>query len=229
MCTTEEFIAKAEKVHGKGTYDYSESIYKGSSKTLKVKCNKCGHTFEPYAVNHLAGCGCTYCFGKQKLTLEQFIEKARKVHGYYYDYSKVIYVNSRTKITVICPIHGEFQVTANSHLMGFGCTLCTKDNLVKKEFEKFLEKAKAIHNNFYDYSSVIYKGSIEKVTIICPIHGPFQVTLNAHSQGSGCPICALESKTFTKEEFIRRAELVHGVGEYDYSEVVYKNKSKDNT
>ena len=57
-------------------------------------------------------------------TTEQFIEKARQVHGDKYDYSKVEYVNSATKVCIICPEHGEFWQRPHNHLMGKGCCAC---------------------------------------------------------------------------------------------------------
>ena len=79
-------------------------------------------------------------------TLEQFIEKARKVHGNKYDYSKVEYVNTNTKVCIICPIHGEFWQTPNSHLQGYGCKKCTYSSISKKSnTHDFIEKSKKIH------------------------------------------------------------------------------------
>ena len=59
----------------------------------------------------------------KKKTKEQFIEEAYKVHGNKYDYSKVEYINSKTKVCIICPIHGEFLKTPNKHLLGQGCAI----------------------------------------------------------------------------------------------------------
>jgi hypothetical protein len=60
----------------------------------------------------------------KRLTTEEFIEKARKVHGDKYDYSKAEYVNSVIKVCIICPIHGEFWQNPNSHMNGVGCKEC---------------------------------------------------------------------------------------------------------
>jgi hypothetical protein len=60
----------------------------------------------------------------KRLTTKEFIEKAGKVHGDKYDYSKVEYVNSVTKVCIVCPIHGEFWQTPNKHLGGKGCYFC---------------------------------------------------------------------------------------------------------
>ena len=60
----------------------------------------------------------------RRLTKEEFIEKARQVHGDKYDYSKVEYKNNKTKICIVCPIHGEFWQRPNDHLNGRGCDKC---------------------------------------------------------------------------------------------------------
>lgn len=61
----------------------------------------------------------------KKSTTEEFVSKARLVHGYKYDYSKVEYINSKTKVCLVCPIHGEFWQRPNDHLHGKGCRFCS--------------------------------------------------------------------------------------------------------
>ena len=82
-----------------------------------------------------------------------FIEKAKQIHNDKYDYSKVNYVNSRTKVCIICPEHGEFWQTPHNHLKGYGCTKCGKEksHLSKITTEDFIAKSKEIHGNKYDY------------------------------------------------------------------------------
>ena len=126
------------------------------------------------------------------LTKDEWISRARIVHGDKYDYSKTEYVNWKTKVCIICPIHGEFWQIANSHLQGFGCKKCS--NLLKSEKmtfgkDEFINKAKKKHGNKYDYSKVIYESYWKRVCIICPIHGEFWQTPRSHLYGRGCPIC----------------------------------------
>ena len=122
------------------------------------------------------------------LTTEQFIEKAKQIHGNKYDYSKVEYVNNHTKVCIICPEHGEFWQTPNSHLNGNGCSSCK--GLKKLTTKEFIERAKQVHGNKYDYSKTIYVNKRTKVCIICPIHGEFYQTPHNHVyQKQGCPEC----------------------------------------
>ena len=124
----------------------------------------------------------------EKYTKEKFIEKAKEVHGNKYDYSKVNYVNSSTKVCIICPEHGEFWQTPNSHLNGSGCPECS--GLKKWDTEKFIKKAREVHGNRYDYSEAVYVNKRTPVTIICPIHGKFVQNPHNHvSQKQGCPLC----------------------------------------
>ena len=127
-----------------------------------------------------------------KKDTEQFIAEARLVHGDKYDYSKTEYVDWKTKICIICPVHGEFWQIANSHLQGFGCKKCS--NLLKSKKmtfgkDEFINKAKKKHGSKYDYSKVIYENYWKRVCIICPEHGEFWQTPRSHLCGRGCPIC----------------------------------------
>ena len=81
-----------------------------------------------------------------KLTTEEFIAKAKAVHGNRYDYSKVVYVNTQTKVCIICKEHGEFWQKPKNHLCGNGCVKCSKESISKRLMlwtrEKCYEEAK---------------------------------------------------------------------------------------
>ena len=158
----------------------------------------------------------------KKLTTEQFIEKAKKIHGDKYDYSKVEYIDAKTKVKIICPEHGEFSMSPNKHLIGQRCKMCSIKEFSKTQTlttEQFIEKAKKIQGDKYDYSKVNYINSQIKICIICPEHGEFWQTPNSHLQGNGCPICATNNRsmkqTLTTEQFIEKAKQIHG-NKYDY-------------
>ena len=159
-------------------------------------------------------------FIMKKLTTEEFVKKAEKIHQGKYDYSKVNYVNSKTKVDIICPIHGKFQQQHNNHLYGQGCSKCAKNNITMKNKE-FIKKAQQIHGQKYDYQSVNYYNNRTKVKIICPKHGVFQQIPHSHLQGNGCPKCSNNVK-LTNEEFIKKAQQIHGQ-KYDYQLIDYKN------
>ena len=187
-----------------------------------------------------------------------------KKHNFKYNYEKVIYLNNRTLIIIICPIHGEFKQQAASHLRGNGCPECgrlngasnnienTEDKYLKifKEIhgdkydyseskyirydipieikcntcdniftqqpqvhktskepcpncrllntEKFIERAKEIHNNLYDYKKCEFIHLHNKVKIICLIHGEFEQQAAAHLGGNGCPECSRKRTNYLR-------------------------------
>ena len=227
--TTDEFIEKARKVHG-DKYDYSKVEYIDSKTKVCIICPKHGEFLQ--APNyHLLGQGCPQCTNNQRLTTQEFIDRAIKIHGNKYDYSKVKYINNRTKVCVIClkEGHGEFWIKPNDLLMGHGCPQCKKETISKLKHsttEEFINKAKKIHSNKYNYSKVVYKGVLDEVCIICPIHGEFWQKPHAHLNGCGCQKCGKEKYTkslsSSKEEFVEKARKVHG-NKYDYSKVDYVN------
>lgn len=158
----------------------------------------------------------------KRLTKEAFIDKAKKVHGDMYDYSKAEYSNSRTKVCIICPEHGEFWQTPNDHLNGHGCPKCCTSN-VKKTTVQFIGEAMQVHGTRYDYSKAEYTGVNEKVCIICPEHGEFWQTPSNHLQGRGCPKCIGRNRT--ADELIEEFKKVHG-DKYDYSKVDFKKMNE---
>ena len=166
-----------------------------------------------------------------KLTTEEFIAKAKAVHGDKYDYSKVEYVDSTTKVCIGCKKHGDFWQKPNIHLQGKGCFKCGREKIAtssRKSLEQFLQDAKRIHGDRYNYSKVELVNYQTKVIIICPVHGEFTQSPTLHLQGSGCPKCGneRESLRMTTEGFIQKAKQIHG-DRYDYSKVEYVgNKAK---
>lgn len=154
---------------------------------------------------------------------KKFIEKARKIHGDKYDYSKVHYINDKTKVEIICPIHGSFWQTPNTHICKKArCPKCFGKH--KFTTEEFIKKSQEVHGNKYDYSKVNYVNSITPVEIICKKHNKsFWQIPTAHYGGQGCPYCYGTHRK-TKEEFIEKAKQIHG-DRYDYSEVDYINNS----
>ena len=137
------------------------------------------------------------------LTTEQFIERARKIHGDRYDYSKVVYVNNHTKIEIICSEHGSFFQKPNGHLSKNGCLLCANKNkgsYRRNTLQNFVETANLIHNNKYIYDKVYYTNNHTKVEIICPIHGSFFQKPNHHiSSKRGCYKCVNKTETLCRD------------------------------
>lgn len=147
----------------------------------------------------------------------QFIEKARKIHGDRYNYSKVKYVNSNTKVCIICPIHGEFWQIPRRHIQGSNCNKCTHH--YTRTTTEFIQEAKKVHGDKYDYSKTEYIDTNTKVCILCPIHGEFWQLPPNHLKGKGCRKCG-GTHPLSEHEFIKRAQELHK-NKYDYSKVTY--------
>lgn len=184
--STEELVEKARKVHG-DRYDYSNVVYKTAKEKILIRCKVHG-IFEQTPDSHIHGKGCAKCANRYTPTTEEWIERARKVHGDLYDYSNVVYKKAHEKVTIICSTHGPFEQEANNHLAGYGCIRC--GNAYSCTTEEWVEKAKAVHGDCYDYSNVVYKTSKEKILIRCLIHGDFLQQAASHLSGKGCPKCA---------------------------------------
>lgn len=157
----------------------------------------------------------------RKLTQEEFLQKAKSVHGDEYDYSKVKYVNMHTPVTITCKKHGDFEQKPYKHIQGHGCTLC--HGTYKKTTEQFIEEARKVHGDKYDYSKVRYVNTDTRVEITCRKCGyTFMQQPYAHLQGKGCGMCNGGLKK-TTDAFIKKAKEVHG-DKYDYSKVEYVNR-----
>ena len=232
--TTEEWIASARKVHG-DKYDYSNAKYVNAHTKVCIICSKPEHgEFWQTPDSHVRSCGCPKCGDenrseKQTSTKEEFIKKAREIHGDKYDYSKVEYDGAHTKVCIICPEHGKFEQRPSGHLKGYGCPKCAneaKSERCRSSKEDFIKKSRKVHGDKYDYSKVDYVNAQTKVCIKCPVHGEFWQIPYHHTKGCGCTKCmgdkTRERLTLSKEEFIKKAREVHG-DKYDYSNVDYIN------
>ena len=186
--TTEQFIKDAKLIHG-DKYNYSLTEYKGNKKNIKIKCNKCNNIFLQRADSHIINKqGCPFCYGNFTKTTEQFIKDAKLIHGDKYDYSESVYVNSKTKLKIKCnKCNNIFLQKPNNHLLKNGCPICYGTH--KKTTEQFIEEAKKIHGDRYDYSETVYVNSKTKLKIKCIMHGDFLQRPNDHLRKNGCPIC----------------------------------------
>lgn len=165
----------------------------------------------------------------KRLTTTEFVERSYQMHGDAYEYQRTVYKDSTSKVTITCPVHGDFDQMPFSHLDGAGCYACSYvDRGIKRRITvtEFISRANAIHGGKYKYDLVDYTNSQTKVTIICPIHGPFDQQPNNHLESNGCPACSIIQSSSVKsyvaaQEFIEKARLCHG-DRYDYSISNYK-------
>jgi very-short-patch-repair endonuclease len=218
----EKFLLKSYDVFG-DRFDYASIKYVNSKTKIRLRCKKHDHWFEQVPSEHLRGkVGCGHCTGKELLTTENFINQSNDIHGDIYDYSESNYINSTTKINIICPEHGKFSQLPNHHLKGQGCYEC---GVIKRSgskvltSEEFINKSKLIHGNKYDYSKSNYVDSTTKINIICSEHGEFMQQPSNHIRGKGCTECAREltrnKLRLGVDEMYNRFVMIHG-NKYSY-------------
>lgn len=192
ICKTCKFKERSLNIHN-FLYNYDKVKFIKNTEKVIIICNLHGEFLQsPKA--HLEGQGCPHSgcknfkMSQSKLkTLEYFIEKANIVHNNFYDYSKSIYIDSYSLILINCKIHGEFEQKAVDHLVGKKCSKCS--NVYRRNTLEFIEEANIKHKNKYDYSITNFTGSLNKVNIICKIHGLFSQIAISHLKGHGCSKC----------------------------------------
>lgn len=217
--------------HG-NKYQYPNGFAKDEKKRILVRCPVHGDFYQ-YLYSHLEGKGCSKCAGRG-LSTDEWISRAKRVHGDAYDYSHTIFSGARNKLTIHCRVHGDFEQVAYSHLNGNGCPQCWWER--KKDIEEskrvsaqneFIRKATEIHGEKYDYSLVSYSNHKEPVLIVCPDHGEFWQAPSVQLRGGGCPACARirtgSRRRNSIEKFIAKAREVHGDERYDYSSLLLKD------
>jgi hypothetical protein len=223
----QSFIDKANSIHNY-KYDYSllNESKLGSRDKIIIICKIHGE-YKQNTQSHFNGHGCWDCGNiltqvDISRNMEKFINKAKNNHNSYYDYSLVNYINSKTKVKIICPKHGIFEQSPNSHLR-WGCSKCGKLKITNS-LEDFIKLANKKHHQRYDYSQSVYITNKLKIKIICKLHGEFLQKPHIHLNGSGCPECA-EVKKLTLKDFIDRAHIVHH-NTFDYSETKFISLTK---
>lgn len=231
----EDIEKKGKEIHnGKYKYVFEKDEYRVNDK-IKCICPEHG-IFEQILKLHLNGAGCRRCSqiknaNKSKLTLDEFKEKSLKVHHGKYDESKVEYINSSTKVCIIChekdyngEEHGEFWITPGHYLSGQGCTKCNRPKILTEEIIDKCKEKLSKGDIMLDESSVVDINT--KVTCFCKKHGSFEkYPYQIINRNELCPKCAYEKANLdsrkTHEEFAEQVKAIHG-DKYDLSNVKYE-------
>ena len=166
----------------------------------------------------------------KKLTTGEWINQARLKYGDKFDYSKVEYSNSKAKVTITCPVHGDFEQTPSRHIQSqHGCSYCgihadKKSPPNKKSTNEWMTDIESVHGDTYSYPKFNPKNAHDSISIQCKHHGLFNQKLYSHVDGHGCPSCAATHKNNSRDytnhrisfdEFLNRARLIHG-DKYSY-------------
>ena len=233
IMSLEEFVRRSKAVHG-DKYDYSQVNIKTVNDEVTIICPEHG-PFPQRPVNHYwAKQGCPKC-GLVKLGMsirsntEEFIHKAREVHGDKYGYDRVEYVLANEPIEIYCPNCKKYYLQKPKlHLIGHGCTICANNKPIGTS--EFIRRAKEVWGDRYTYEKTEYVSNKGKVVVTCREHGDWPATPSAFLNGHGCPDCGkikvAEARKLTQEEFISRATEIHK-GKYGYSKVIYINNDTD--
>ncbi|MEK0413151.1 MAG: hypothetical protein RL070_639 [Bacteroidota bacterium] len=208
-------------------YDYSFVNYETIHTKIKIVCKIHG-AFEKSPAKHLSGQGCPECKKIDKISKDQKLKQAELINEFKilyngrFDYSKMHYQNSGTKIEVICNIHGSFMVLPLKHKKGIECPKCSKER-TKNETDLALNNLINLfiskHGEKYDYSHVLFVNKTTPVKIKCKHHGIFEMTPSRHLSGRNCPLCA-KNKKLTREEYLEKFRQIHA-NKYDYSKSVF--------
>lgn len=148
----------------------------------------------------------------QKSTQAEFIINANVKHNNYYSYSKTVYVSSKSKIIITCPLHGDFLQIPTNHTFGQGCPKCGRDRSAKaqtKSITTFIEEAVIVHNSKYTYPNAVYITDRAKLAIECPIHGEFWQVAGDHLTGKGCIHCRNELMGWSRDRYAGNPAILY--------------------
>ena len=222
--TLQVFVERSQAIHS-SRYDYAQVEFENVESKVKIICPEHG-VFVQRVMTHLKGFNCPHCgrasvANKLGHTRERFIQDAKAAHGDKYDYSKTKYVNALSKVEIICPVHGAFFQPPASHIRGTGCSKCSDIVAADKRrltTSEFVERARLVHGDKYDYSRATYFLSHEKVEIICREHGAFWQSPVNHTKGNkaGCPGCAVSGFDQTKPALLYYLAVLTDNGETLY-------------
>lgn len=193
LCRNKNWLSDFISIHG-DRYDYSKVIYKGSKVKVEIICKEHGSFFMKPNAHTVQRQGCSKCTKKYN-DKETFIESSVTIFGETYDYSKVEYIDSHTKVELICKEHNSFFMCPKEHInQKQGCPKCGKismSNKHRKEIDLLISQFIELNGDLYDYSKVEYKNTNTKVEIVCKEHGSFLQSPKSHINGNGCPKCSL--------------------------------------
>jgi len=166
----------------------------------------------------------------QLKTTQKFIEESVNIHGDKYNYVNTIYINNRTKVNVLCYIHGLFTQSPKAHINGQGCPICgniTRTNKNRQTLSEVLNKFIEKHGTRYNYDCVVFKNVDTHIRIKCNVHGYFNQTPRCHYEGDGCGRCYNQNRPLrlSTQDIIARCIKTHG-DLYDYSHFIYKGGKK---
>lgn len=197
--THEQFLIRLQELHNGAIPFNIDSVSTAEASTLELS-----DEFGKYIMTRRALLKGSFpsvhsAINKTSNTINRF----RKKHKDKYNYDKFIYVAAQEKATLTCPLHGDFLLSADTHLQGVGCKECGNKTRIQNQThsrEEFVNLANKKHSSFYTYENVTYNKSHIKVVVTCPLHGDFPVTPANHLKLRGCPVCRYEKTSVINGE-----------------------------
>ena len=214
----EEVINDFKLSHG-NRYNYNNVDYINNNTKVIIICPKHGE-FQQTPKNHKNGSGCPKCSNNAKYSTEEFINKIKNKYTNI-TFDKSIYNGYSTNMVVTCKVHGDIIVNSKSLLKNeineTGCVKCAQIT-TSDIIDRFIN----VHGNRYNYSKVKYKGSKEKIIIICSTHGDFTVTIHNHIYGQGCPKCKSSKGEIEIMKILDKFNIKY-IKEHKYKDCKYRN------
>lgn len=221
--TQEHFLEQAKLAWGE-RFDYSNTTIFNSVVPVTINCRKHG-TFQQCPTSHVNGSlGCKQCASEiRKANFHQgFIERSKAVWGDHWDYTNIHVDSKKHNVTLSCPEHGQFTTSIKKHLLlGVGCPVCYS----KFETDNFINEAKKIWGDRWNYDKTRFTKVADHVIITCPIHGDFKQIARSHLEHHcGCKSCRPKAGKYksklTTATFIEKANEVHK-DKYKYENCIY--------
>lgn len=222
--TFQQFVERAKVAHG-DKYTYVEKAYVGYRKSTTIVCPVHGEFQQTPEQHATLGHGCRFCAwaaNGQKVawTVEEFETACKRIHSNKYVYTGD-FTDTLSPVTVICPVHGRQKQQAFRHMKSLGCPSCGKEaSSLKRRTtkEQFLDRARTLHGDTYQYDFEGYASQKSYVKITCKLHGIFNQTGDTHLRGSRCPICAgtVSNGQIELLEYIKSLGFCDAVSDYRY-------------
>ena len=227
------FIQKAHKIHG-DKYDYCKVEYVNNNTKVCIICPIHGEFWQT-PNHHLSGQGCPKCSGNVKKTTEQFIAKAKEIYGDRYNYSKVKYINAKTKVCIICPTHGEFYIRPDNFInLKKSCPRCSQEKRDSKQLYKngqeFIKQCKEKYGDKFLWDKIVYNGKRKKMKFYIDNEKYIEMfpdnflASNSLFKTKKVKLKNIKDKIFRQNQFIEKAKKKYN-DRYDYSKVKYVNNN----
>ena len=174
--------------------------YVNSTTPLEIKCT-CGNVFKRQLkiINRSPICKCSDCTKVyvSKQNMMPYEEVIKKVKDLQYELlvSKEDYFGINKKYNLICKNGHKIKMYLNDLLSGHECKKCATEKVAKAQMLTYQEVRNYIESFNYKLLSTEYKGSEEKLNVICNNGHKCSISYNNFKHGHRCSFCAVDKRT----------------------------------